>query len=104
MIKFFCIRKLQLKALQRNNQINQPDIVIVNNEAQPNIETNQNENQNIQKNVNAPEKNIDSQKNQNQNEVGARITNLQNTEGEVIPSSDNLESKQNMILKLEEKS
>ena len=26
-----------------------------------------------------------------------RITNLQNTEGEVIPSSDNLESKQNDI-------
>ena len=98
------IKKMRQKALQRNNQINQPDIVIVNNEAQPKIETNQNENQNIQKNVNAPEKNIDSQRNQNQNEIGARITNLQNTEGEVIPSSDNLESKQNMILKLEEKS
>ena len=91
------IKKLRLKTLQRNNQINQPDIVIVNNEAQPNIETNQNENQNIQKNVNAPEKNIDSQRNQNQNEIGARITNLQNTEGEVIPFSDNLESKQNDI-------
>ena len=84
------IKKLRQKALLRNNQINQPDIVIVNNNAQPNIETNQNENQNIQKNVNAPEKNIDSQRNQNQNEIGARITNLQNTEGEVIPSSDNL--------------
>ena len=93
----YLIRKLRQKALLRNNQINQPDIVIVNNEAQPNIETNQNENLNIQKNVNAPEKNIDSQKNQNQNEVGARITNLQNIEGEVIPSSDNLESKQNDI-------
>ena len=91
------IKKLRLKTLQRNNQINQPDIVIVNNEAQPNIETNQNENQNIQKNVNAPEKNIDTQRNQNQNEIGARITNLQNTEGEVIPFSDNLESKQNDI-------
>ena len=91
------IKKLRQKALLRNNQINQPDIVIVNNEAQPNIETNQNENQNIQKNVNAPEKNIDSQRNQNQNEIGARITNLQNTEGEVIPFSDNLESKQNDI-------
>ena len=100
----YLIRKLRQKALLRNNQINQPDIVIVNNEAQPNIETNQNENQNIQKNVNAPEKNIDSQRNQNQNEIGARITNLQNTEGEVIPSSDNHESKQNMILKLEDKS
>ena len=98
------IKKMRQKALQRNNQINQPDIVIVNNEAQPKIETNQNENQNIQKNVNAPEKNIDSQRNQNQNEIGARITNLQNTEGEVIPSSDNLESKQNDILKLEENS
>ena len=104
LIIYFCRKKLRQKALQRNNQINQPDIVIVNNDAQPNIETNQNENQNIQKNVNAPEKNIDSQRNQNQNEIGARITNLQNTEGEVIPSSDNLESKQNMILKLEEKS
>ena len=93
----YLIRKLRPKALQRNNQINQPDIVIVNNEAQPKIETNQNENQNIQKNVNAPEKNIDSQRNQNQNEIGARITNLQNTEGEVIPSSDNLESNQNNI-------
>ena len=91
------IKKVRLKALQRNNQINQPDIVIVNNDAQPNIETNQNENQNIQKNVNAPEKNIDSQKNQNQNQMVARFTNLQNTEGEVIPSSDNLESKQNNI-------
>ena len=91
------IKKMRQKALQRNNQINQPDIVIVNNEAQPKIETNQNENQNIQKNVNAPEKNIDSQRNQNQNEIGARITNLQNTEGEVIPFSDNLESKQNDI-------
>ena len=89
------IKKLRQKALLRNNQINQPDIVIVNNEAQPNIETNQNENQNIQKNVNAPEKNIDSQRNQNQNQMNARITNLQNTEGEVIPSSDNLELKQN---------
>ena len=98
------IKKLRQKALLRNNQINQPDIVIVNNDAQPNIETNQNENLNIQKNVNAPEKNIDSQKNQNKNEVDARITNLQNTEGEVIPSSDNHESKQNMILKLEDKS
>ena len=93
----FFIKKLRQKALLRNNQINQPDIVIVNNNAQPNIETNQNENQNIQKNVNAPEKNIDSQRNQNQNEIGARITNLQNTEGEVIPFSDNLESKQNDI-------
>ena len=93
----YLIRKLRQKALLRNNQINQPDIVIVNNDAQPNIETNQNENLNIQKNVNAPEKNIDSQRNQNQNEIGARITNLQNTEGEVIPSSDNLESKQNDI-------
>ena len=93
----YLIKKLRQKALQSNNQINQPDIVIVNNEAQPNIETNQNENQNIQKNVNAPEKNIDSQRNQNQNEIGARITNLQNTEGEVIPSSDNLESNQNNI-------
>ena len=91
------IKKLRLKTLQRNNQINQPDIVIVNNEAQPNIETNQNENQNIQKNVNAPENNIDSQKNQNQNQMDARFTNLQNTEGEVIPFSDNLESKQNNI-------
>ena len=95
LIIYFCRKKLRQKALQRNNQINQPDIVIVNNDAQPNIETNQNENQNIQKNVNAPEKNIDSQRNQNQNEIGARITNLQNTEGEVIPSSDNLELKQN---------
>ena len=42
-------------------------------------------------------KNIDSQKNQNPNEMVVRITNLQNTEGEVIPSSDNLESKQNNI-------
>ena len=91
------IKKLRQKALLRNNQINQPDIVIVNNNAQPNIETNQNENQNIQKNVNAPEKNIDSQRNQNQNQMNARITNLQNTEGEVIPFSDNLESKQNNI-------
>ena len=91
------IKKLRLKTLQRNNQINQPDIVIVNNNAQPNIETNQNENQNIQKNVNAPENNIDSQKNQNQNQMDARFTNLQNTEGEVIPFSDNLESKQNNI-------
>ena len=91
------IKKVRLKALQRNNQINQPDIVIVNNDAQPNIETNQNENQNIQKNVNAPEKNIDSQKNQNQNQMKLRTTNLQNTEGEVIRSSDNLESKQNNI-------
>ena len=97
LIIYFCVKKLRQKALLRNNQINQPDIVIVNNEAQPNIETNQNENQNIQKNVNAPEKNIDSQRNQNQNEIGARITNLQNTEGEVIPFSDNLESKQNDI-------
>ena len=95
LILYFCIKKLRQKALQRNNQINQPDIVIVNNDAQPNIETNQNENQNIQKNVNAPEKNIDSQRNQNQNQMNARITNLQNTEGEVIPSSDNLELKQN---------
>ena len=95
LIIYFCVKKLRQKALLRNNQINQPDIVIVNNDAQPNIETNQNENQNIQKNVNAPEKNIDSQRNQNQNEIGARITNLQNTEGEVIPSSDNLELKQN---------
>jgi hypothetical protein len=91
------IKKLRQKALLRNNQINQPDIVIVNNNAQPNIETNQNENQNIQKNVNAPENNIDSQKNQNQNQMDARFTNLQNTEGEVIPFSDNLESKQNNI-------
>ena len=95
LIIYFCRKKLRQKALQRNNQINQPDIVIVNNDAQPNIETNQNENQNIQKNVNAPEKNIDSQRNQNQNQMNARITNLQNTEGEVIPSSDNLELKQN---------
>ena len=93
----FFIKKLRQKALLRNNQINQPDIVIVNNNAQPNIETNQNENQNIQKNVNAPENNIDSQKNQNQNQMDARFTNLQNTEGEVIPFSDNLESKQNNI-------
>ena len=92
LIIYFCVKKLRQKALLKNNKINQPDIVIVNNDAQPNIETNQNENQNIQKNVNAPEKNIDSQRNQNQNEIGARITNLQNTEGEVIPSSDNLES------------
>ena len=97
LIIYFCVKKLRQKALLRNNQINQPDIVILNNDAQPNIETNQNENQNIQKNVNAPEKNIDSQRNQNQNEIGARITNLQNTEGEVIPFSDNLESKQNDI-------
>ena len=95
LVIYFCGKKLRQKALQRNNQINQPDIVIVNNDAQPNIETNQNENQNIQKNVNAPEKNIDSQRNQNQNQMNARITNLQNTEGEVIPSSDNLELKQN---------
>ena len=95
LIIYFCRKKLRQKALQRNNQINQPDIVIVNNDAQPNIETNQNENQNIQKNVNAPEKNIDSQRNQNQNQMNARITNLQNTEGEVIPSSDNLELNQN---------
>ena len=95
LIIYFCRKKLRQKALQRNNQINQPDIVIVNNDAQPNIETNQNENQNIQKNVNAPEKNIDSQKNQNQNQMKLRTTNLQNTEGEVIPSSDNLELKQN---------
>ena len=91
------IKKLRQKALLRNNQINQPDIVIVNNDAQPNIETNQNENLNIQKNVNAPEKNIDSQKNQNQNQMKLRTTNIQNTEGEVIPSSDNLESKQKNI-------
>ena len=95
LIIYFCRKKLRQKALQRNNQINQPDIVIVNNDVQPNIESNQNENQNIQKNVNAPEKNIDSQRNQNQNQMNARITNLQNTEGEVIPSSDNLELKQN---------
>ena len=95
LIIYFCVKKLRQKALLRNNQINQPDIVIVNNDAQPNIETNQNENQNIQKNVNAPEKNIDSQRNQNQNQMNARITNLQNTEGEVIPSSDNLELNQN---------
>ena len=42
-------------------------------------------------------KNIDSQKNQNPNEMVVRITNLQNAEGEVIPSLDNLESKQNNI-------
>jgi len=45
----FVIKKLRLKALQKNNKINQPDIVIVNNDAQTNIETNQNNSQNILK-------------------------------------------------------